>query len=72
MTAHLLKEDDVRGEDPDGFAKGCALIRSNLHVDPLSGDMEEWAVNYGQSVWLENWRLKRQADMLVRLFGEER
>ena len=24
-------------EDKDGFVKACALIRSNLHIDPTAG-----------------------------------
>ncbi|EGQ11449.1 membrane dipeptidase [Prevotella dentalis DSM 3688] len=40
----------------NGFEKGCALIRSNLHVDPTAGSYEDWAALYAQAIWLERWR----------------
>lgn len=52
----------------DGYLKACALIRANLHVDPSAGSAEDFAANYAAAVWLENWRLKRQAEMIVSLF----
>ena len=32
---------------------------------------EEWAENYAQALWLEQWRLKNLSEMLVRVFGPE-
>lgn len=52
-----------------GFEKGCALIRSNLGIDPTAGGYEDWAAHYAQALWLENWRLKKRAEMLTALFG---
>lgn len=52
-----------------GFEKGCALIRSNLGIDPTVGGYEDWAAHYAQALWLENWRLKKHAEMLAALFG---
>ena len=59
-------------EDKHGFLKGCALIRSNLHIDPLAGSDEDWAANYAQALWLEDWRLDRQRKMIVSLFAEQK
>ena len=55
----------------DGYLKACALIRANLHVDPSAGSAEDFAANYAAAVWLENWRLKRQAKMIVSLFRDK-
>ncbi len=60
---------DVDTEDT--FAKGCALIRANLHVN--SDDIEteeEWAALYNQALWLERWRNRNHAEMIASLFGE--
>ena len=73
IKAHQLNErDDVEDSPEDGFLKACALIRANLHVDPTAGSAEDFATNYAAAVWLENWRLKRQAEMIAKLFGDER
>lgn len=55
----------------DGYLKACALIRANFHVDPSAGSAEDFAANYAAAVWLENWRLKRQAEMIVSLFRDK-
>ena len=55
----------------DGFLKACALIRANLHVDPTAGSAEDFAANYAAAMWLEDWRLKRQAYMIVALFSDQ-
>ncbi len=65
VEAHLLPDDDGLA----GFEKGCALIRSNLGIDPTVGGYEDWAAHYAQALWLENWRLKKHAEMLAALFG---
>ncbi len=54
----------------DGFAKGCALIQSNLHVnaDDIETE-EEWAVQYSRALWLECWRNRNPAEVIVHLFG---
>ena len=59
-------------EDKDGFIKACALIRSNLHIDPTAGSDEDFAWWYAQALWLEEIRLKNQADLLARLFLEKK
>jgi hypothetical protein len=63
-------------EDKDGFSKACALIRSNLHVDPTSGSGDDFAEWYGEALWLEEMRMKNQAEILSRvllaLFGEHK
>ena len=53
----------------DGFEKGCALIRANHGVDPAVGDYEDWAANYAQALWLEQWRLRNLNRMLVAMFS---
>lgn len=59
-------------EDKDGFVKACALIRSNLHIDPTAGSDDDFAQWYAEALWLEEMRLKMQADMMVHLFGERK
>ncbi len=56
----------------DGFLKACALIRANFHLDPTAVSAEDFATHYAAAVWLENWRLKRQAQMIAALFGEDK
>lgn len=68
VEARLLPEDDRK----EGFRKGCALIRSNLGVDPEKGDYEDWAENYARALWLEQWRIRNTAEMLARVFGERK
>jgi hypothetical protein len=46
-----------------------ALIRANLGIDPSSLKPIEYAEAYGQAIWLEGFRLKNQAEMLVAMFG---
>ena len=67
VEAHQLSDSD----NEDGFEKGCALIRSNLGIDPTVGDYEDWATNYAQALWLEKSRLKNLNEMLVRMFSKE-
>lgn len=45
-------------EDKDGFVKACALIRSNLHIDPTAGSDDDFAQWYAEALWLEEIRLK--------------
>ena len=59
-------------EDKDGFVKACALIRSSLHIDPTAGSDDDFAQWYAEALWLEEIRLKMQADMMVHLFGERK
>lgn len=56
----------------DTFAKGCALIRANLHInaDEIETE-EEWAALYGQALWLERWRNRNRAKLIGSLFGEK-
>ena len=68
VEAHQLSDSD----NVDGFEKGCALIRSNLGIDPTVGDYEDWAVNYAQALWLEKWRLKNLNEMLAKMFSSEK
>lgn len=57
----------------DTFAKGCALIRANLHVNADEIKTEtKWAALYAQALWLERWRNRNQADLIASLFGEQK
>ena len=58
-------------DDEDGFAKGCALIRANLHVDVEKIENEEdWARLYCEALWLERWRNRNLAELIALLFGD--
>lgn len=58
-------------DDEDGFPKGCALIRANLHVDIDKIETEEeWARLYCQALWLERWRNRNRAELIAGLFGD--
>lgn len=46
-----------------------ALIRSNLGTDPSGMSEKEYAEAYSQAVWLEQFRLRNQAEMLAAMFG---
>lgn len=48
-------------------------MRANLHVDVERVETaEEWAALYGEALWLERWRNKNLAELIARLFGEEK
>lgn len=69
VKAHSLADAD----DEDTFAKGCALIRANLHVDARAVETEEdWAALYCQAIWLERWRNRNRAEMIAAMFGEKK
>ena len=58
-------------DDEDGFAKGGALIRANLHVDVEKIENEEdWARLYCEALWLERWRNRNLAELIASLFGD--
>ena len=66
VEAHALADDN----DEDTFAKGCALIRANLHKDPDEVETEEeWAALYAQAIWIERWRNRNRAELISALFG---
>jgi len=68
VEAQLLSDSD----DEDGFEKGCALIRSNLGIDPTAGTYEDWAASYAQALWLEKWRLKNLVEIYAAMFGSNK
>ncbi len=49
-----------------------ALIRSNLGANPNLMNEREFAEAYCQAIWLEGFRLRNQAEMLVQIFGGEK
>jgi 2-hydroxychromene-2-carboxylate isomerase len=51
--------------------KGDALIRANLGVDPAGLEDEKWAQLFAEALWVEQWRLKNQAELLAALFGRK-
>jgi hypothetical protein len=46
-----------------------ALIRSNLGADPEKMDNLQFAEAYGQAIWIEEFRMRNQAEMLAAMFG---
>lgn len=56
VEAHLLKvEEEPSGEE--ALLMMSTLIHSNLHKDS-TGSAEEFAEDYAQALWLEQWRRK--------------
>jgi hypothetical protein len=51
--------------------KGDALIRANFGVEPGKMDDETWARLVAEAMWIEQWRLKNQAELLAALFGSK-
>ena len=52
------------------YPVGCALIRSNLHVDADTINSEqEWARLYAEVIWLERWRNRNLAEMIAAMLG---
>ena len=41
-------------------------------IDPCSGSEEDWASWYAHALWLEQFRLRNQAEMIASLFGEKK
>ena len=67
-----MPEDDFDNstkEDIGEIAKGCALIRANFHIDPTTLSEEEWAMMFGEAIWLEGFRLASMARILGKLFS---
>jgi len=58
-------EDDTSGE----LMKMNALIRANLGMDPKKMDNAEFAEAYNEAMWIEQFRLRNQAEMLSVIFG---
>lgn len=46
-----------------------ALIRSNLGINPKELSVMEYAEAYNEALWLENFRLQNQAELLAAMFG---
>ena len=49
-----------------------ALIRANLHIDPSELNEVEYAEAYAEAIWLEQFRLKNQAELLAAMFGAKK
>lgn len=56
-------------DNEDAWEKGCALIQAHLGVDPEVLDMDDWARLYARALWLEDFRLRKQAELMRRLFA---
>jgi hypothetical protein len=50
--------------------KGNALIRANFGTDPQELSGERWAQLFAEALWIEQWRLKNQAELLAAMFGK--
>lgn len=46
-----------------------ALIRTNLGADPERMDSLQFAEAYSQAIWIEEFRMRNQAEMLAAMFG---
>ena len=46
-----------------------ALIRSNLGADPEIMNNLKFAEAYSQAIWIEEFRMRNQAEMLAAMFG---
>lgn len=59
------------GEQPSEYEqwKGDALIRANFGIEPENLQISQWNKMYAQAMWLEEWRLKNQAELFRVLFG---
>lgn len=44
---------------------------ANFGTDGSQGNYEEWAMLYAQAIWLERWRLRNQAEMILGLFSQQ-
>lgn len=49
--------------------QGDALIMANFHINPKNIQISEWRELYAKAIWLEEWRLKNQAELFMNLFG---
>jgi hypothetical protein len=49
-----------------------ALIRSNLGINAAILTPMEFAEAYSQAIWLEQWRLQQQAELLAAMFGAKK
>ena len=49
------------------YLGGLSLI--GLLCASCKGDYDDWAAHYAQALWLEQWRMRNQAEMLARLLG---
>ena len=49
-----------------------ALIKSNLGENTNGMTEEQFAEAYCQAVWIEEFRLRNQAEMLAAMFGGKR
>lgn len=49
--------------------QGDALIRANFNICPEKLQVSIWAKMYAQAQWVENFRLKNQAELFKNLFG---
>lgn len=49
--------------------KADAIIRANFHLNPDELQISQWSKLYAQAIWLEEWRLKNQAELFMGLFA---
>jgi hypothetical protein len=65
IEAHQLSDED----DEEFVAKGCALIRAQLGINPDELDEEEWSERFGEALWLERRQIRMLAELLGRVLG---
>jgi hypothetical protein len=61
--------DNSDSKPEDELLKGDALIRANFGVNPTELDDETWARLFAEAIWIEQFRLKNQAQLLSALWG---
>ncbi|HGE5775882.1 TPA: hypothetical protein ACGGHC_002722, partial [Flavobacterium psychrophilum] len=57
------------GGDDVGTMQGDALIMANFSINPKELQVTQWGEYYAQAMWIEEWRLTNQANMLKNLLG---
>ena len=67
--AKKLIEAFTIGDASSELMRMSALIRSNLGTAPSGMSEKEYAEAYCQAIWLEQFRLRNQAEMLAAIFG---
>ncbi|WP_165844959.1 hypothetical protein [Candidatus Ornithobacterium hominis] len=45
------------------------MIRSHFGINPEKLQITQWNKLYAQAMWLEEWRLRNQAELFKAMFG---
>ena len=69
VEAFIVDGSSDTGHPEDELLKMSALIRANMGLNPAELNEMEFAEAYAQAVWLESFRLKNTAELLVAVLG---